>query len=41
MEDTADLLKYLDFLNKGDPLVIHDADDKPKTEQIKLGIKAI
>ena len=36
-----DFLDFFNLLKKGDPLVIHDSKDKPKTPEIELGIKGI
>lgn len=40
-QNTNEFLDFYNLLKKGDPLVVHDSKDKPKTPEIVLGIKAI
>ena len=38
---TNEFLDFFNLLKKGDPLLIHDSNDKPKSEKIELGIRGI
>ena len=39
--ETNSFKQFFNLLRKGDPLVIHDEGEKPKSEKIELGIKAV